>query len=44
MTVKTAPHDHGTITAGMPNVFIENTALTRSQHGAVRFTHTKSAL
>ena len=37
MTVKMAPHCHGTITAGMPNVFIENMALTRSEHGMVRF-------
>ena len=44
MTVKTAPHGHGTITAGMPNVFIENTALTRSQHGAVRFTLIRNLL
>ena len=38
MTVKTAPRGHGTIMAGMPNVFIENMALTWSQHGEVRFT------
>ena len=41
MTVKTAPHVHGTITAGMPNVFIENTSTAR--HNPFR-THTKSAL
>ena len=44
MTVKTAPHGHGTITAGMPNVFIENTAPTRSQHGTVRFTLIRNLL
>ena len=44
MTVKTAPHGHGMITAGMPNVFIENTALTRSQHGTVRFTLIRNLL
>ena len=38
MTVKTAPHSHGTIMAGMSNVFIENTALTRSQYSTFRFT------
>ena len=43
MTVKTALHGHGTITAGMPNVFIENRALTRSRHGPFH-THMKSAL
>ena len=41
---ETAPHVHGTITAGMPNVFIENKALTRSQHGAVRFTLVRNLL
>ena len=41
MTVKTAPHGHGRITAGMPNVFTENTVTAR--RGPFH-TRTKSAL
>ena len=44
MTVKTVPHGHSTITAGMSNVFIENRALTRSQHGTVHFTLIRNLL
>ena len=45
MTVKTAPHGHGTITAGMPNVFYREhgTDTVTARRGPFH-THTKSVL